>query len=94
LASALLVEAVLFFNQVPYADNFTASTGVGYPLLCSIVPRIPDIDFIKVIYIFLNIELFPFNFHKYNNWQFKKSIRIHNLGNEFFSTHIFRAIMI
>jgi hypothetical protein len=50
---------IYFFNQVPYADaNFTASTGVGYPLLyLPIVPRIPDIDFIKVILIILNFEV-------------------------------------
>jgi hypothetical protein len=35
---------------------------LGYPYFPPIVPRIPDIDFIKVILLILNFEYFLLNF--------------------------------
>jgi hypothetical protein len=56
-ASALLVEGTVLTST---ADKFYGINRCKLsPTLPPIVPRIPDIDF-KVIYIFLNIELFPF----------------------------------
>jgi hypothetical protein len=56
-----------FLTRFHSGTNFTASSGVGYPLLSSYCPRIPDIDFIKVILLILNFEYFLFCSHKYNN---------------------------
>ena len=51
-----LSEGFLLRSHTPYAEaNFTASNGVKLSsTFPPIVPRIPEIDFIKVIWYFLN----------------------------------------
>jgi hypothetical protein len=53
---------------------------LGYPYFPPIVPRIPDIDFIKVILLILNFEYFLLNFTNIIIDSLNKSFRIHNLG--------------